>query len=83
MASSAGVPPCTLVGGVPVILRSIRGYPWMRLTAGSTLVLTPWPETSPSAKAGRPKLGQCVARLTCGVTAPDPTYQCLCGCGCG
>jgi len=45
----------------------------MRLAAASTLVLTPWPETSPSAKAGRPKLGQCVTRLTRGVTAPDPT----------
>ena len=38
----------------------------MRLAAESTLVLTPWPETSPSARAGRPKIGRCIAWLTVG-----------------
>jgi len=41
--------------GAPVILRPIQGHPWVRLAAGSTLVLTPWLETSPSARAGQPK----------------------------
>ena len=69
-ASSAAVPPCMLVGGAPVILRPIQGYPWVRLAAGSTLVLTPWPETSPSARASRPKIGRGAAWLNRGVTAP-------------
>ena len=52
-ASSAAVPPCMLVGGAPAILRSIRGYRWVRLAAGSTMVLTPWPGTSPPARSAR------------------------------
>jgi len=68
--SSAAVPPCMLVGGAPIIIRPIQGHPWVRLAAGSTLVLTPWPETSPSASVGRPKIGRGAAWLTRGVTTP-------------
>jgi len=67
-ASSAAVPPCMLVEGAPVILQPIQGHPWVRFAAGSTLVLTPGLKTSPSARAGRPKIGRGAAWLTRGVT---------------
>ena len=39
--------------GAPVVLRPNQGYPRVRLAAGSTLVLTPWPETSPLTRSAR------------------------------
>jgi len=39
--------------GAPAILRPNQGYPRVRLAAGSTLVLTPWPESSPPTRSAR------------------------------